>query len=57
MIYTATQAARCTLASLHLEWVDFLAQRAKDLEMTNLVGGAPLIFPFHHSDSTLSSAT
>ncbi len=38
------------LASQRLELVGFLDQRAKDLQMTNLVGGAPLIFPFHRSD-------
>ncbi len=38
------------LASQRLELVGFLDQRAKDLQMTNLVGGAPLIFPFHCSD-------
>jgi hypothetical protein len=38
--------ARCTLASLRLELVGFLAQRAKDLQMTNLVGGVPFKFIF-----------
>jgi hypothetical protein len=55
MIYTATQGARCTLSSPRLELVGFLAQRAKDLKMTNLVGGAPFIFLFHRSDITVSS--
>jgi hypothetical protein len=55
MIDTATQRARCTLASPRMELVGFLAQRAKDLQMTNLVGEAPLIIPFHRSDITVSS--
>ncbi len=33
------------IASPLLELVVFLAQRAKHLQMTNLVGGAPLNFP------------
>ncbi len=28
----------------------FSRQRAKHLQMTNLIGGAPLIFPFHRSN-------
>jgi hypothetical protein len=36
--------------------VDFLAQRAKHLRMKNLVSGAPLIFLFHCSDITVSTA-
>ncbi len=51
---TAKSGARCMLASPRLELVGFLALRAKHLQMTNLVGGAPLVFPFHHSDITVS---
>jgi hypothetical protein len=54
MIDTATSGARCTLASPRLELVGFLAQRAKHLQMTNLVGGAPSNFLFHRSDITVS---
>jgi hypothetical protein len=53
MTNTATLGARCTLAIQRLELVGFLAQRAKHLQMMNLVGGAPLIFPFHRSDITV----
>ncbi len=42
--------ARCTLTSQPLELVGFLAQGAKDLQMTNLVGGASLTFPFHEQE-------
>jgi hypothetical protein len=41
MIDTATSGAKFTLASPRLEFVGFLTQKAKHLEMTNLVGGAP----------------
>jgi hypothetical protein len=47
--------ARCMLASPRLKLV-FLAQRAKDLQMMNLVGGVTFFFLFHHrSDITVSS--
>jgi hypothetical protein len=56
MINTATQGARCTLASLRLELVGILAQTAKDLQMMNLVGGALFIFPIHRFfDNTMIS--
>jgi hypothetical protein len=48
-------AFRCMLASQRLELVGFLAQRGKDLQITNLVGGAPLMFSFHRSEITVSS--
>jgi hypothetical protein len=40
-----------------LKLVGFLAQRAEDLQMMNLVSGASLIFLFqvHRSDITVSS--
>jgi hypothetical protein len=53
MIDTATQGARCA-RNPRPELVGFLAQKEKDLQTTNLVGAAPLIFPFHRSDITMS---
>jgi hypothetical protein len=55
MIDTATQGARCMLASQRLELVGFLAKRVKDLQMTNLVGGAPFLFSVSLGPLLLSS--
>jgi hypothetical protein len=49
MIDTATRGAKFTLASPSLELVGFLGQKATDLQMTNLVGAAPIIFPLQRS--------